>query len=294
MLLGTEQSIETGVPIDEALPSQALKVMLDGQLAAVESVRAAVAEIEVAAHLVADAIRKGGTLVYVAAGSSGLMGLADGSELAGTFGIAQDQIRICMAGGVPVDGRMPGGTEDDVLAAREVAETLKPDDLIIAVSASGTTPFPCEVARLATAAGVKIIAIANNPDTALLRLADAAICLNTPPEVVAGSTRLGAGTAQKVALNMMSTLAGTLLGHVYGGMMVNLNADNIKLHGRAQNIVMKSTGVDRTAAERALSEAAGDTKTAVLVALGTPLAQAQSLLGQHQGNLRLCIGNLQK
>lgn len=292
LLLGTEQSRGAAGAIDEVLPRDALVAMLDAQLVAVESVRGAVSEIEVAAHLVAQTLTSGGVLVYVAAGSSGLMGLADGCELPGTFGVAPKQIRICMAGGVPVDGSMPGNTEDDVLAARAVAQSLQPSDLVIALSASGTTPFPCEAARLAADAGVKVVAIANNPDTMLLRLADVAICVETPPEVLAGSTRLGAGTAQKVALNMMSTMAGTLLGHVYGGLMVNLKADNTKLRGRAQNIVMKSADIKRSAAEKALSEAAGDTKTAILIALGAPLLQAQEMLEQHQGQLRICIGEI--
>ena len=204
LLPQTEMMPDQGDCIDAMPREAALSILLEGQVAAVRAVQEALPQIERGAALIANTVRNGGSLVYAAAGSSALMGLADGAELPGTFGIPQSQIRILMAGGVPADGKMPGDTEDDISDTLKFVNQLSETDLLVALSASGTTPYPCEIAKLARAKGIKIIAIANNAGSTLLDLSDVAIFLPTPPEVLAGSTRLGAGTAQKVALNMMS------------------------------------------------------------------------------------------
>jgi N-acetylmuramic acid 6-phosphate etherase len=288
----TEMTHGSADSIDALAPSAALAEMLRGQMAAVSAVGQALPEIELGSALMADTLRANGSLVYVAAGSSGLMALADASELPATFGIPQNQIRICMAGGIPVDGAMPGDTEDDTTAAGRIADSLRAHDLVIALSASGTTPYPCEIAKRARQEGLRVIAIANNSGTELLGYADVAICLPTPPEVLAGSTRLGAGTAQKVALNMMSTLAGIRLGHVHDGMMVNLHADNKKLHQRIVRIVCAIAGVDEEAARAALDQAQGRAKPAALIALGADPEQAQNLLDRNDQNLKPCLAAL--
>ncbi|MGB5558907.1 MAG: N-acetylmuramic acid 6-phosphate etherase [Paracoccaceae bacterium] len=290
MLLPLTEMIPTPENCIDAISSgDALSALLAGQVAAVQAVSAALPQIEAASNLIADTLRAGGALNYVAAGSSALMALADGAELPGTFGIPQHQIRIFMAGGVPVDGKMPGDTEDDVSNSSAVVEKLGRHDLVIALSASGTTPYPCEIVKRASDKGHKIIVIANNAGSPLLSFADIAIYLPTPPEVLSGSTRLGAGTAQKVALNMMSTLAGVLLGHVHNGMMVNLNADNAKLRARAKAIVSAISGAPTAAVEQALTAARGDTKLAVLLASGCDIAVAMRLLKEHEGHLRPCL-----
>lgn len=278
--------------IDAMPPLDAVSALLGGQVAAVQSVATALPQLIDAARLMAATIRAGGRLIYVAAGSSGLMALADGSELPGTFGVSQDQISIFMAGGVPVDGKMPGDTEDDTTEADRIIDALSANDLVLVLSASGTTPYPCEIARRARIKGIGVIAIANNPDTPLLRDADVAVFLPTPPEVLAGSTRLGAGTAQKVALNIASTFAGVLLGHVHDGMMVNLLADNAKLRGRARGMVSRIANVTSEAAETALAGAAGHTKLAVLLAKGCPIEKAERLLIDNDGNLGRCLETL--
>lgn len=278
--------------IDAMPPLNAVSALLGGQVAAVQSVTAALPQLIDAARLMAATVRAGGRLIYVAAGSSGLMALADGSELPGTFGVSQDQIRIFMAGGVPVDGKMPGDTEDDTTEANRIIDALSANDLVLVLSASGTTPYPCEIARRARIKGIRVVAIANNPDTPLLRDADVAVYLPTPPEVLAGSTRLGAGTAQKVALNIASTFAGVLLGHVHDGMMVNLLADNTKLRGRARGMVARIANVTSEVAETALVAAAGHTKLAVLLAKGCSIAKAKQLLTDNDGNLGRCLETL--
>lgn len=270
----------------DAMPSrEALEAMLQNQLAAVRAVGSAIPGIDAAAHAMAEAVGAGARIAYAAAGSSGLMSLADACELSGTFGLPQEQIMLAMAGGVPHDGHMPGDTEDDTGQATRAAAALSQGDLAIVVSASGTTPFALAFAQAARAASVRVVGIANVPGSTLLQLSDIAIALPTPPEVVSGSTRLGAGTSQKIALNMISTQAGVLLGHVYDGLMVNLRPDNIKLRERAVQIVMRIAGAARPDAEAALGATDFDTKRAVLIAAGASAAYARDLLRAHHGHL---------
>lgn len=277
----------------DTLPADAaLEAMLASHIAAAKAVSGSLPQIALAADLVADALGKGGALTYAAAGSSGLMALADASELAGTFGLAPGQARIAMAGGVPVDADMPGGTEDDTDEAARIAAAMGPSDVAIVISASGTTPYALAVARAVRAAGRKVIGIANVAKAPLYDLADIAIAIPTGPEVVEGSTRLGAGTAQKIALNMISTLAGIRLGHVHDGLMVNLRPDNIKLRNRAAGIVQRIAAVDRSAADAALATTGFDTKLAVLVASGADQTRARDLLAQNDFRLRPCLESL--
>ncbi len=275
--------------IDALRPDAALRTMLDAQTDAARAVGNALPGIEEAARRMADTLRNGGTVVYAAAGSSGLMALADACELPGTYGIDPAQVRIIMAGGIPTDARMPGHTEDDTAEAEAAAAAMSPGDLLIAISASGTTPQALAMTRAAQAKGIAVIGIANTPDSALLTLADTAIPLPTPPEVVEGSTRLGAGTAQKIALNMISTLAGVLLGHVHDGMMVNLRPDNIKLRARAETIVARIAAVPTDAARAALEATGYDVKPAVLVALGHDPEDARRILDASGQVLRQAL-----
>ncbi|MFS4580837.1 N-acetylmuramic acid 6-phosphate etherase [Phaeobacter sp. C3_T13_0] len=273
--------------------SDVLNTLLDGQLNALNVVRSAFSDIAAGADLLTKQLRNNGNLHYAAAGSSALMALADGAELPGTFGISADQIFIHMAGGIPTDGRMPGHTEDDSEAGAKAATNVASGDVVIAISASGSTPFPMSFAKAAQAAGAKVVAIANNDHTPLLELADVAICLPTPAEVIAGSTRMGAGTAQKAVLNMMSTLTGIRLGHVMDGMMVNLIADNAKLRQRAIRIVCTLTDCDADTAADALDRTDGSVKPAILLLSGatTPTA-AEALLHDHKDNLRAALAQL--
>ena len=268
-----------------------LAEMLASQAAAIDVVRGALKEIATGASLMADAVRCGATLHYAAAGSSGLMALADASELTGTFGISQAQIAAHMAGGAPINGVMPGDTEDSTEDARRDAAAITETDVAIVVSASGTTPYALAFAETAQARGAKVIGIANKPGSALLLSADVAITLPTAPEYIEGSTRLGAGTAQKVSLNMMSTQMGILLGHVHDRMMVNLKPDNIKLRKRAADIVCRIAGVSDGDAERALEQTGYNTKAATLVARGASVERALFLLHQHNGMLSACLLN---
>lgn len=291
MLLATE-TLPEGDAIDALTSSAAAAMMLRSQQAALQAVSEAAEQISKGANAMADAVRAHGSLVYAAAGSSGLMALADASELSGTFGIPQSSVQINMPGGVPVDASMPGDTEDNADLAQAASAGIEPADAVIVLSASGTTPYALAVAQAAKAKGATVIGIANNPNTALLDAADIAICLQTSAEVIAGSTRLGAGTAQKVALNLMSSLMGIELGHVYQGHMVNLIADNAKLIQRAERIVASVAEVSSDLAQNALTQAGGLTKLAVLIAKGCTVPEAESLLITHAGHLGPCFDDL--
>ncbi len=232
-------------------------------------------------------INAGACLHYAAAGSSGLMAAADAQELGGTFSIPAAQLRIHMAGGLPMGVEMPGDTEDATDGLAAAMAELSEKDTMIAVSASGSTPYTIEATRIAKSKGATVIGIANNAGSDLLNMADHAVLLATPPEVLSGSTRMGAGTAQKIALNTLSVLMAVHLGHVHDGMMVNVHADNIKLRARACGIVAQIAGVPETAARDTLDAAGGHVKTAVLMA-ATGLARdaAQARLKDTHGHLR--------
>ncbi|TCL01176.1 N-acetylmuramic acid 6-phosphate etherase [Shimia isoporae] len=289
----TEQRHESAVGLDARPLADVAEILAEAQAEAAQATLPARLSIAAGGEAMARTIAAGGTLHYVAAGSSGLMAAADAMELGGTFSIPPKQIRIHMAGGIPHDAEMPGDTEDatDTLEA-ELAE-LNAVDTVIAVSASGTTPYTLAALNLARTAEATVIGIANNAGSPLLEEANISVCLETPPEVLSGSTRMGAGTAQKIALNMMSTLMAVKLGHVHDGLMVNLRADNIKLRERAKAIVKTVAGCDDDSASTALRRTGGDVKAAILCASGAPSAEAaQSLLEETGGHLREALKKL--
>ncbi|MHA6691936.1 N-acetylmuramic acid 6-phosphate etherase [Devosia sp. A449] len=291
----TERLHASAKGFDTKPPLEALDILATAQAEAARAVQQAVPAIADAAQLAATCLGAGGRLVYVAAGSSGLMALADALELPGTYGIAPDRIKVLLAGGVAGLTEMAGAPEDDADAGRaEVAAAgVGPNDCIIALSASGYTPYPMEAVAAARAAGAKTIGISNNHGAPLFDRVDVAICLPTPPEVIAGSTRMGAGTAQKIALNMLSTMMAIHLGHVHDGFMVNLVADNMKLRSRARGIVMAVSKVSEEQAAAALQQAGGSVKTAILLAAGADsVVAAQRLLEQHADRLRPALRTL--
>ncbi len=283
----TEANHPSATGLHLAADAVVLKVLLAAQQSALGAVHPALGAIERAAGVAANALRDGGKMAYAGAGSAGLMALADCLELAGTFGIPPDRTPMLFAGGAAALLHMQGGVEDDpALAAADVARTqLGRGDVVICVSASGSTPYTLEVARRAQAGGAKVIGIANTAGSPLLECADIAVLLDSGPEVVAGSTRMGAATAQKVALNMLSVLVGIRLGHVHDGYMVNLVADNAKLIDRAARIVAAVAGCDPATALDALARVNGAVKPAILVARGASPDQADAMLLGSGGHL---------
>jgi len=287
----TERLHDLAPGLDDCPPEVIAGHLLAGQTQALVAVSNALPEIAQGGQIMAETLTNGGRLIYAAAGSSGLMAMADACELAGTYGIDPARITILMAGGLPRDAAMPGGTEDDRQEAARAARIITGQDAVIVLSASGTTPYALEIARIAQARGAAIIAIANNPGAPLFDGATVAICLPTPPELIAGSTRMGAGTAQKAALNMMSTIMGVALGHIHDGMMVNLCADNAKLENRAATMIARITGTP--APQTHLATAGGAVKPAILLAAGAEnLDQAEALLAASGGHIRAALAAL--
>lgn len=264
-----------------------LAQLLDAQMAALVCLRPALPAIEAVAERAARVLQAGGKLAYAGAGSSGLMALADALELAGTFGIPPERTPVLFAGGAAALLHMTGGVEDDPrLAQADLARAgLQAGDMVLCLTASGSTPYTLEVARLARAAGVVVAGFANVPGAALFAQSDLSVLLETGPELVSGSTRLGAASAQKVALNLVSVRLGLLLGHVHDGYMVNVVADNAKLMDRAARIVAALSGQGMDAARHALAQAGGAVKPAVLIAAGAGPAEAARILTESAGVL---------
>ncbi|MCG5482677.1 MAG: N-acetylmuramic acid 6-phosphate etherase [Sinorhizobium meliloti] len=288
----TEERRDNAKGLDVMRPELALRLLAAGQQEAARSVEQAIKPISAAARLAADSLASGGRLAYAGAGSSGLMALADALELPGTYGIAREQIVILIAGGAESLTDLAGGYEDDMELARADVRNagIGAGDCLISVSASGSTPYAIAAADEAGQRGARVIGVANNAGAPLLLNADVSILLETPPEVVSGSTRMGAGTAQKIAFNMLSTMVGIHLGHVLDGHMVNLRADNIKLRGRAIRIVSDITGIGAAEADRLLGLAAGSVKLAILLASGArDVAHAEDALERADQNLRRAI-----
>ena len=284
----TEAQHDQAVGIHALPPEAVLARLLDSQCAAAARVASALPALAAAGAAVAAAFAAGRRVGYAGAGSSGLMALADAMEIAATFGIPSAQTPVFFAGGAASLLTHRGASEDEAesAAAEMRRAALGPGDVVICVAASGTTPYTVAIAEAARAAGATVVGIANVEGSRLLALADIPVLLDTGPEVVAGSTRLGAATAQKIALNLISTLAGVHLGHVHDGYMVNVVADNIKLRDRAARIVAVISGAGDAAARAALEATSGAVKPAVLIAAGAgDRARADRLLAASGGHL---------
>lgn len=287
--------MNAGKTIDTLDDQAALKFMHDIQLEALAAVPQAFRAIADAARAVAETISNSGRIIYCGAGSSGLIALQDGAELPGTFGTDPEQIVFLIAGGLENADNLLGSVEDDSNVARNTVHALRvvQKDLIIAISASGSTPYTLAAADAGKRRGTKVIGIANKPQSPLLDLADIPICIPTPSEAVTGSTRMAAGTVQKCVLGLISTLAHTRLGHVYRGEMVNLRPDNEKLRVRAVDIVSRVVGIPRADAQQVLELADNRVKDAILLASGARSpAHAQDLLTETEGHLSSALDRL--
>ncbi|ABL70560.1 N-acetylmuramic acid 6-phosphate etherase [Paracoccus denitrificans] len=284
---GTEARHPASTGLHARSGGDVLGILLQAQVSALAALEAALPALERAAEAAGAALRRGGKLGYAGAGSSGLMALADCLELAGTFGIAPERTPMMFAGGAEALLHLKGSVEDDpALALADLDRAgLAAGDVILCLSASGRTPYALAIATAAQERGVTVAGFANVAGSALLERADIPVLIETGAEVVSGSTRMGAATAQKVALNMLSVLVAIRLGHVHDGYMVNLVADNIKLVDRAARIVAAVAGVTRDEAEVALSRTGGAVKPAILVARGMASDTAEARLAETGGLL---------
>ena len=280
--------------IDVWEPSDVLDAMIEGQFAAVAAVRAARPSIERAALAMQARLRERGRLIYAGAGTSGRLAVQDGAELMPTFSWPRERLLLLIAGGDVAMMQAVEGAEDEVGNARELVRHhgIDSNDVMIAVAASGTTPFTLACQREAKQRDALTIGIANNPGTPILEEADHPILLDTGPEPIAGSTRMNAGTAQRVTLNLLSSLLMIRLGRVYDGLMVDVQASNTKLVQRCEDMLVRLTSRNPEDVRDALKRADGSVKVAALVLQGCDPREAKAILAGAGGQLRLAMANL--
>jgi len=250
------------------------------------------AELAVAIDAVAERLGGGGRLVYVGAGSSGAIAALDADECEATFSTEPGQVVALIAGSGLGSAEEREAAEDDAEAGRRAVEELgvSARDAVVGVSASGRTPFVVDALQAAAAAGALTVAVVAVGDSELARVADHELAAVVGPEFVAGSTRLKAGTAQKLVLNTISTVAMIRLGKTYGDLMVDVRGSNAKLAARARRIVSTATGVSEDEAEAALAEAGGSAKVAIVALLaGTDAATARERLEGAGGVIRSAL-----
>lgn len=279
--------------LDRLRVPELVRALADDQLVAIQAVQAAAPALARAVECALPYLQRGGRLVYVGAGTSGRLGVLDATELTPTFSWPPERAVPIIAGGERAIRQAIEGAEDDALAgARDVqAVNTGPDDVLIAIAASGTTPYVLAAVEQARKAGALTIGLANNPGCALLDAVQCPVLLDTGPEVISGSTRLKAGTAQKIALNTLSSALMVRLGKVYGNLMVDVRATNAKLEGRAVRLVQHATGATEHAARNALTASSGAVKTAiVMLLLGVDAREASSRLDAAAGHARVALG----
>ncbi|MFC7432388.1 MULTISPECIES: N-acetylmuramic acid 6-phosphate etherase [unclassified Agrococcus] len=290
--LGTERRNPRTADLDTLDTAELLARMNDEDATVATAVRAVLPQVAEAVDRIAAARRRGGRLVYLGAGTSGRLGLLDAVECPPTFGTDPSEVLGLMAGGRDAFVVAVEGAEDDpALGASDVAGVdVGPDDVVVGLAASGRTPYVLGGLAEARARGAATVAVACNVGSRIGAAADVAIEVDTGPEVLTGSTRLKAGTAQKLVCNMLSTASMVRTGKVYGNLMVDVRPTNAKLVDRAQRIVAEATGAAPEIAADALAAAGIHAKTAVVMLLAACDAQrAQSLLDAAGGDVRAAL-----
>jgi N-acetylmuramic acid 6-phosphate etherase len=290
----TEQRNPATAGIDLATPLEIVELMHAEDRKVPDAVYACRAEIARAIEAVERAFRGGGHLYYFGAGTSGRLGVLDASECPPTFGTEPDLVQGTIAGGLQALLRSAEGAEDDFDAGGAAVDAREagPADVVFGVAASGTTPYVRgAIARGVARGATTVLLSCTDPPPDLAANCDVAIVVRTGPEALTGSTRLKAGSATKMVLNMVTTGAMIRWGRAYGNLMVDLRAASEKLHDRGERIVMEVCGVERDAARRAIADAGGYVKTAiVMLRRGAGRAEAERLLAEHAGYVRRALG----
>lgn len=290
--LTTETRNPRTLALDTMGVAEFLEVMNDEDARVAGAVRVAIPQIGAAVVLIAAAFRKGGRLIYLGAGTSGRLGVLDAVECPPTFGTKPEQVVGLIAGGEQAFLRAVEGAEDSPTLAQEelVRIGLTADDAVVGIAASGRTPYVIGGLDYATSVGAATISVACNPGSEVSQHAQVAIEVDNGPEVLTGSTRLKAGTSQKLILNMLSTAAMVAVGKVYGNLMVDVMPTNEKLVERATRIVQTATGCDQATAAHAFEASGGHAKTAIVMILaGVDPDQARDRLSTADGFVRRAI-----
>ena len=292
----TETIDERLLDLDERSTASILSTLLNSQQRAVDAVNLASESLDRAVSLAAQRLAcADGRLVMVGAGASGRLAVQDGAELWPTFSWPDERLLCVMAGGDSALTRSVEGVEDDAqLAASQVAaNAIDERDVVIGVAASGGSPWTCRWLTESAARGALCIGMANNANTPLLQAADVPVLLATGQEVLAGSTRMAAGTAQKIALNLFSTTLMIRLNRTYGNLMVDMGAVNAKLdHRRIRLLQAVLPDVSDEQAHICLRQASGWVKLAVLIARGDTKERATQRLAAHRGALRSALSEI--
>ncbi len=293
--LPTEQILSTTSNLDQMSALEIATLINDQDATVAAAVRRALPQVARAIDVVAGGLRQGGRLIYVGAGTSGRLGALDASEIPPTFNTSPRTVQYIMAGGPTALGASTEASEDDTKLAVQEIKKRKPGkhDVVLGIATSGRTPFTIAAVEYARRRGAHTIALTCNRDSPLERACDFAIITEVGPEALAGSSRMKAGTAHKMVLNMISTGAMARLGYVYGNLMVNVWTKNEKLVQRAIRILEKATGADHEAAARALKESGNRTPVAVvMLAAGVPRSKAAAALKKSKGHVRQAIALL--
>lgn len=267
--LVTESRNPKTMNIDLMPIHEILKVMNEEDQTVPLAVEKVIPEIEKAVKFAIDSFQKGGRLIYIGAGTSGRLGILDASECPPTFGVEPGMVQGIIAGGLEAISKAIEGAEDnETLGGDDLKRIgLTENDTVVGIAASGRTPYVIGALNYAKQIGAKTVAISNNKNSQIGKLVDVAIEVETGPEVITGSTRLKAGTAQKLVLNMISTTSMIGIGKVYENLMVDVQPTNEKLVNRAQRIIMDATGCDREIASKTLELANKNVKAAIIMIL---------------------------
>ena len=294
--LGTEKRNEATRDIDLCTTLEMVTLMNQQDMEVPKAVASQLPQIAQAVDILHEALRNGGRMIYVGAGTSGRLGVLDASECPPTFSTPPEMVQGFIAGGDQALRNAVEGCEDSREQGVETVQkaAVCEKDVVVGITASGSASYVLAALEEARSRGAKTIGVVTNRGTRLQALCDVCIAPDVGPEVITGSTRLKSGTAQKLVLNMLTTCTMVKLGKVYGNLMVDLNPSNRKLYDRAQRIIREVTGVSEEQAARALKEADNNTKLAIMMLeSGLPREEAQQKLAQHDGILRRALADIE-
>lgn len=279
----SQDRLEASLDIDRRPTIDVVRIIQEQDALVAAAVAAQADRIAHAIDEIAERLRHGGRLFYAGAGTSGRIAMLDASEIPPTYGVSRELVQVLMAGGERAYFAAAEGAEDDEEAAIEtVAEKVTPEDAVVGIAASGTTPYTVAAVRKANMLGALTVGVTNVPLSPLAQHADIPIVVETGPEVIMGSTRMKSGTAQKLVLNQLSTGVMVRLGHVYSNLMIDMPATNEKLRNRAVRMVELAAGVTRPMAVQAIRESDGNVKLATVIARKKVSAdEARRLLGER-------------